>query len=28
VTALTDPKFESAQAFAIRGETGIQPLDA
>jgi NAD(P)-dependent dehydrogenase (short-subunit alcohol dehydrogenase family) len=27
-TALTDPKFESAQAFAIRGETGIQPLDA
>ena len=28
VTALTDPKYESAQAFAIRGETGIQPLDA
>ena len=27
-TALIDPKYESAQAFAIRGETGIQPLDA
>jgi NAD(P)-dependent dehydrogenase (short-subunit alcohol dehydrogenase family) len=26
VTALTDPTYESAQAFAIRGETGIQRL--
>jgi hypothetical protein len=25
---LTDPRYENAQAFAIRGETGIQPLDA
>jgi len=28
VTLLTDPKYESATAFGIRGETGIQPLDA
>jgi hypothetical protein len=26
VTALTDPTYESAQAFAIRGETGIHTL--
>jgi NAD(P)-dependent dehydrogenase (short-subunit alcohol dehydrogenase family) len=26
-TLLTDPRYESAPAFAIRGETGIQPLD-
>jgi NAD(P)-dependent dehydrogenase (short-subunit alcohol dehydrogenase family) len=25
-TLLTDPQYESATAFAIRGETGIQPL--
>jgi hypothetical protein len=28
VTLVTDPKYESATAFGIRGETGIQPLDA
>jgi NAD(P)-dependent dehydrogenase (short-subunit alcohol dehydrogenase family) len=28
VTLLTDPKYESATSFGIRGETGIQPLDA
>jgi NAD(P)-dependent dehydrogenase (short-subunit alcohol dehydrogenase family) len=28
VTVLLDPTYESVQAFAIRGETGIQPLDA
>jgi hypothetical protein len=28
VTLLTDPKYENATAFGIRGETGIQPLDA
>lgn len=28
VTLLTDPKYDSAPAFSIRGETGIQPLDA
>jgi len=28
VTLLTDPKYESATAFGVRGETGIQPLDA
>jgi NAD(P)-dependent dehydrogenase (short-subunit alcohol dehydrogenase family) len=28
VTLLTDPKYQSPQAFAIRGETGIQPIDA
>ena len=28
MTLLTDPKYESATAFGIRGETGIQPLDA
>ncbi len=28
VTLLTDPRYESATAFGIRGETGIQPLDA
>ncbi len=27
-TLLTDPRYESATAFGIRGETGIQPLDA
>jgi len=27
VTLLTDPSYETAQAFAIRGETGIQPLE-
>jgi NAD(P)-dependent dehydrogenase (short-subunit alcohol dehydrogenase family) len=26
-TLLTDPQYESAAAFAIRGETGVQPLD-
>jgi NAD(P)-dependent dehydrogenase (short-subunit alcohol dehydrogenase family) len=26
-TLLADPQYESAAAFAIRGETGIQPLD-
>ena len=26
VTLLTDPRYESATAFGIRGETGIQPL--
>jgi len=25
---LTDPQYESAAAFAMRGETGIQPLDS
>jgi hypothetical protein len=25
-TLLTDPRYESATAFGIRGETGIQPL--
>ena len=25
---LTEPRFESGTAFAIRGDTGIQPLDA
>lgn len=28
VTLLTDPRYETATAFGIRGETGIQPLDA
>jgi len=28
VTLLTDPKYESATAFGLRGETGIQSLDA
>jgi NAD(P)-dependent dehydrogenase (short-subunit alcohol dehydrogenase family) len=28
VTLLTDPQYESATAFGIRGETGIQLLDA
>jgi NAD(P)-dependent dehydrogenase (short-subunit alcohol dehydrogenase family) len=28
VTLLTDPKYENATAFGIRGETGIQPHDA
>ena len=28
VTLLTDPSYVNAQAFAIRGETGIQPLEA
>jgi NAD(P)-dependent dehydrogenase (short-subunit alcohol dehydrogenase family) len=27
-TLLTDPKYENATAIGIRGETGIQPLDA
>jgi NAD(P)-dependent dehydrogenase (short-subunit alcohol dehydrogenase family) len=27
-TVLTDPQYESAPAFVIRGDTGIQPLDA
>ncbi len=27
-TLLTDPKYENAMAIGIRGETGIQPLDA
>ncbi len=26
-TLLTDPRYESATAFGIRGDTGIQPLD-
>jgi hypothetical protein len=28
MTLLTEPRFESGTAFAIRGDTGIQPLDA
>lgn len=28
VTLLTDPRYADMTAFAIRGETGIQPLDA
>lgn len=28
VTLLTDPRYEGGSAFGIRGETGIQPLDA
>lgn len=28
VALLTDPRYESAPAFAIRGDTGLQPLDA
>jgi NAD(P)-dependent dehydrogenase (short-subunit alcohol dehydrogenase family) len=28
MTLLTDPKYESVTAFGIRGETGIQPLEA
>ena len=28
ITLLTEPRYESTTAFAIRGETGIQPLDA
>ena len=27
-TVLTDPQYESAPAFVIRGDTRIQPLDA
>jgi hypothetical protein len=28
VTLLIDPQYESATAFGVRGETGIQPLVA
>jgi hypothetical protein len=28
VTLLTDPKYESATAFGIRGETGVELLKA
>jgi NAD(P)-dependent dehydrogenase (short-subunit alcohol dehydrogenase family) len=28
VTLLTEPRFENVTAFAIRGDTGIQPLDS
>jgi NAD(P)-dependent dehydrogenase (short-subunit alcohol dehydrogenase family) len=28
VTLLTDPRYENSTAFGVRGDTGIQPLDA
>jgi NAD(P)-dependent dehydrogenase (short-subunit alcohol dehydrogenase family) len=28
ITLLTEPRYQSATAFAIQGDTGIQPLDA